>query len=388
MISLSKWGSVPGQLRAAAAAGGRYVRRAVVEPGLERDDLLLNGKCVVAAMVAWVLARYLLPPTVSTFAPFTALVALQATVYRSARDCIQYLLAMAAGTTLAATLAATVGVHGWSFGLLTLLGLWAGRVRRLGQQGAQVAIVGFFAFSSGQGRIDYVGYLAAAVTIGALCGLGAQLVLAPARHTGHRRQAVAHLCTGMSRRISALADTLDDTLDASEPDGERVRQWHRDWRKLYADCRDIQNSIDAEVENGRLNPRRGAADLNDALARAREVADMGERSLDHLRSMTRAVDHALDTGEIERLPGSFRPGFSSALRAAAQAIEELGRADRTDIDRLECLIGEAETELDRVQHEAASAAPQAQTLRGALLTDAGRLLTELRAGQRALASAS
>ncbi|MER7124073.1 aromatic acid exporter family protein [Streptomyces goshikiensis] len=371
-------------MRTAAAARGRYVRRAVAEPGLERDDLLLNGKCVVAAMVAWVLARYLLPPIVSTFAPFTALVALQATVYRSARDCTQYLLAMAAGTTLAATLAATVGIHGWSFGLLTLLGLWAGRARRLGQQGTQVTIVGFFAFSSGQGRIDYVGYLAAAVTIGALCGLGAQLVLAPARHTGHRRQAVAHLCTGMSQRISALADTLD----SSEPDGERVRQWHRDWRRLSADCRDIQNSIDAEVENGRLNPRRGAADVNDALARAREVADMGERSLDHLRSMTRAVDHALDTGEIDRLPGSFRPGFSSALRAAAQAIEELGRAERTDIDRLECLIGEAEAALDRVQHEAASAAPQAQTLRGALLTDAGRLLAELRAGQRALAPAS
>ncbi|MFD9415731.1 aromatic acid exporter family protein [Streptomyces goshikiensis] len=360
------------------------MRRAIAEPGRERDDLLLNAKCVVAAMVAWVLARYLLPPTVSTFAPFTALVALQATVYRSARDCVQYLLAMAAGTTLAATLAATVGIHGWSFGLLTLLGLWAGRVRRLGQQGAQVAIVGFFAFSSGQGRVDYVGYLAAAVAIGALCGLGAHLVLAPARHTNHRRQAVAHLCTGMSRRISALADTLE----ASEPDGERVRQWRRDWRSLSADCRDIQDSIDTEVENGRLNPRRGAADVNDGLARAREVADMGERSLDHLRSMTRAVDHALDTGEIDRLPGSFRPGFSSALRAASQAMEELGREDRTDIDRLECLIGEAEAELDRVQHEAASAAPQAQTLRGALLTDAGRLLAELRAGQHALAPAS
>ncbi|MFE4257257.1 aromatic acid exporter family protein [Streptomyces sp. NPDC056883] len=365
-------------------ARGRYVRRAVAAPGRERDDLLLNAKCVVAAMAAWVLARYLLPPTVSTFAPFTALVALQATVYRSARDCTQYLLAMVVGATLAAMLAATVGIHGWSFGLLTLLGLWAGRVRRLGKQGAQVAIVGFFAFSSGQGRIDYVGYLAAAVAIGALCGLGAHLVLAPARHTGHRRQAVARLCTDMSRRVSALADTLE----ASEPDGARVRQWRRDWRSLSADCRNIQDSIDREVENGRLNPRQGAADADGALARAREVADTGERSLDHLRSMTRAVDHALGTGEIDRLPGSFRAGFGSVLRAAAQAVEELGRADRTDIDRLECLIGEAEAELDRVQNETASAAPRAQTLWGALLTDAGRLLAELRTGQRALAPAS
>ncbi|WP_237296956.1 aromatic acid exporter family protein [Streptomyces sp. 3211] len=370
-------------MRTAAAASGRYLRRAVAEPGRERDDLLLNAKCVVAAMVAWVLARYLLPPTVSTFAPFTALVALQATVYRSARDCAQYLLAMAAGTTLAATLAATVGIHGWSFGLLTLLGLWAGRVKHLGQQGAQVTIVGFFAFSAGQGRIDYVGHLAAAVTIGALCGLGAHLVLAPARHTGHRRQAVAHLCTGISRRISDLADTLE----SSEPDGERVRQWRRDWRSLAADCRSIQDSIDTEAENGRLNPRRSAADVSgNALARAREVADMAERSLDHMRSMTRAVDHALD-GEIGRLPASFRPGFSAALRTAARAMEELGRADHTDTERLDGLIDEAEAELDRVQNESASTALRAQTLRGTLLTDAGRLLAELRSGQRALAPA-
>ncbi|WP_329403049.1 hypothetical protein OG523_02060 [Streptomyces virginiae] len=52
---------------------------------------------------AWVLARYLLPPPVSTFAPFIALVALQVTVYRSVRDCLQYVPALAAGATLAAS---------------------------------------------------------------------------------------------------------------------------------------------------------------------------------------------------------------------------------------------------------------------------------------------
>ncbi|WP_373297522.1 hypothetical protein [Streptomyces nojiriensis] len=52
-------------------------------------------------MAAWVLARYLLSPSVATFAPFTALVSLQATVYRSVRDCLQYVLAMTAGATLA-----------------------------------------------------------------------------------------------------------------------------------------------------------------------------------------------------------------------------------------------------------------------------------------------
>ncbi|MER5730770.1 aromatic acid exporter family protein [Streptomyces sp. NPDC002138] len=175
-----------------------YLRRAVRRAGSERGEVLLGAKTVIAAMAAWVLARYLLPPAVSTFAPFTALVALRATVYRSVLDCLQYVLAMAVGATLAATLAAVAGIHGWTFGLLTLLALCVGRIRRFGQQGIQVAIVGFFAFSSGQGQIDYIGHLIASVGIGALCGLTAHLVLAPACHTGHRQQAVTDLYTTMA----------------------------------------------------------------------------------------------------------------------------------------------------------------------------------------------
>ncbi|MFI1279833.1 aromatic acid exporter family protein [Streptomyces sp. NPDC020858] len=149
---MPKWSSAPRRAKCALVHAAAYAWCGVRKPGSERDDLLLGAKTVVAAMGAWTLARYLLSPAVATFAPFTAMVALQATLYRSLRDCAQYALAMSVGATLAATLAATAGIHGWTFGLLTLAALWLGRVRRLGQQGTQVAIVGFFAFSSGQGR--------------------------------------------------------------------------------------------------------------------------------------------------------------------------------------------------------------------------------------------
>ncbi|MFE4211020.1 hypothetical protein ACFRSX_37225 [Streptomyces goshikiensis] len=51
--------------------------------------------------------------------------------------------------------------------VLTLTALCLGGIERFGQQGTQVAVIGFFAFSSGQGRIDYIGYLTASVTVGA-----------------------------------------------------------------------------------------------------------------------------------------------------------------------------------------------------------------------------
>ncbi|AKL64362.1 MULTISPECIES: aromatic acid exporter family protein [Streptomyces] len=319
-------------------------------------------------MAAWVLARYLLPPAVSTFAPFTALVALQATVYRSVRDCLQYVLAMAAGATLAATLAAVAGVHGWTFG-----------------QGPQVAIVGFFAFSSGQGQIDYIGHLITSVGIGALCGLAAHLALAPARHTGHRQQAVTDLYTTMAQRINDLADTLE----ANDPDRSHLRQWRRDWHRLSAECERIRHTIDAEIENGRMNPRRTSSGSGEALPRAGEAITVAERSMDHLRSMTRTLDYALDSGELGNLPAALRPRFSAVLRAVAATTEEIGRASHTDPDLLGAKIDDATAELDRVQQQERTtleASPAVHALQGTLLTDAGRLLVDLRSGLRGLAS--
>ncbi|MFD3808694.1 aromatic acid exporter family protein [Streptomyces sp. NPDC058611] len=352
------------------------------EPGSERDDVLLGAKTVVAATAAWLLARYLLPPTVSTFAPFTALVALQATVYRSVRDCLQYVLAMATGAALAATLAAVAGIHGWTFGLLTLVALCVGRMRGFGQQGTQVAVVGFFAFSSGQGRIDYIGHLVASVVIGALCGLAAHLVLAPARHTHHRQRAVADLYTAMARRL----DDLADTLEATDPDREHLRHWRGDWRKLSGECERIRHTIEAEIENSRMNPRHIVSDRDRALPRAREALALAERVMDHLRSLTRTLDHALGSGELDSLPSSFRARFSAVLRASASAMEEIGRKSPSDPVLLDAKFDEMAAELDRVQRyerTVSEASPALHALQGTLLTDAGRLLADLRSGRPA-----
>ncbi|KPH97063.1 protein of unknown function DUF939 [Actinobacteria bacterium OV450] len=364
-----------------------YLRRAARGAGAERDEVLLGAKTVVAAMAAWVLARHLLPPSVSTFAPFTALVALQATVYRSVRVCVQYVLAMAAGATLAASLAASAGVHGWTFGFLTLVALCIGRIRRFGQQGTQVAVVGFFAFSSGQGQIAYIGHLVASVGIGALCGLAAHLVLAPARHTHRRQQAVTGLYTTMAQRL----DDLADTLEAGDPDRDHLRQWRRDWHGLSAECERIRHAIDTEIENGRMNPRRTVGGAGEALPRAREAVTVAERGMDHLRSMTRTVDYALDSGELGNLPATFRTRFSAVLRAVATALEEIGQASPTDADRLDAQIDGAAADLERVQRRertSPGASPAVHAVQGTLLTDAGRLLVDLRSGWQSVAGTS
>ncbi|WP_354384172.1 aromatic acid exporter family protein [Streptomyces sp. PvR034] len=332
---------------------------------------------MLAATVAWVLARYLLPHTVSTFAPFTALVALQATVYRSLRDCAQYLTAMTAGAALAASLAAVAGIHGWVFGLLTLLALAVGRFRPLGAHGTQVAIVGFFAYSSGLGRIDYIGHLTASVALGAACGIAAHLGLAPARHTVYQQEAVAVLFGGIEGRMAELADAFE----ADAPDADRVHRLRSEWRHLSSDADRIRDSIGTEIENSRLNPRPSIEDSGNALIRARAALDVAERCQDHLRSATRSLDHAISNGELPTLVDPFRSAYAELLRKAGTAVHHIGRLERTDPRQLDEVLDQAAGELERAREQArnvTSSHPKASTLQGTLLTDAGRLLDELR----------
>ncbi|MEE1816106.1 aromatic acid exporter family protein [Streptomyces sp. SP18ES09] len=371
------WGKLWTSVRTPAAEAVGFVQRGLRYAGSERDDLVLGLKTVLAATAAWVLARWLLPPTVSTFAPFTALVALQATVYRSLRDCAQYMGAMAAGAALAASLAAAAGIHGWSFALLTLLALAVGRFRPLGAHGTQVAIVGFFAYSSGQGQIGYVGHLVASVVLGAVCGIAAHLLFAPARHTLHRQEAV----TGLITRIEERVDDLADTFEALEPDADEVHELREAWRQLSSEADRIRSAIDDERENSRLNPRPSIEDSASALIRARAALDIAQRCQDHLRSVSRSLDHAVSGGDVLSLSASFRCAYATLLRASATALHHIGRQDHTDRREFDTALEQAVSELEqaRLQILVERDGPSGQTaLQGTLLTDAGRLLEELR----------
>jgi hypothetical protein len=77
-------------IRRRAADARTYAARAVRHPGRERDTVLLRVKSVAAIVAAWSLASWLLPRSVTTFAPFTTLLALQGTVYRTVWQSLRY----------------------------------------------------------------------------------------------------------------------------------------------------------------------------------------------------------------------------------------------------------------------------------------------------------
>ncbi|MFF7177312.1 aromatic acid exporter family protein [Streptomyces sp. NPDC008121] len=280
------------------------MRDAVRGPGEARDRLLLLAKGAAAATAAWCLASWLLPVNVTAFAPFTALLALQSTVYRSLWDSVQYLGAMAIGTAVAAGFGSTVGVHAWTLAVLVFIALLVARLDLLGGQRGQVPVVALFAFVGGGGRLDYIGPLVTSAAIGVCCGLAAHFAIAPSPHTDTARRRVADLAAHTADLLRDLARTA-----AGETEDEDVRQdWPHRCEELVARAAHARTALEKEQENTRLNPRRPWNSAQASLLRCHEAVSMIERIGTYVRSIARALAYERQTSAPA---GRERPAGSS-----------------------------------------------------------------------------
>lgn len=154
----------------------QWWRRAWGSAGHERDTLLLTGKSALAATVAWVISYDLLQAQSPAFAPFSAVLIMQVTVYRSLLQSLRYVGAVVSGVAVQAALGFLVGPDLLTFVLVALVALVIGRWPALGSQGSQVVTAAFFAFStyisatSNLDKITQLGQIILLVLIG--CGVG------------------------------------------------------------------------------------------------------------------------------------------------------------------------------------------------------------------------
>ncbi|MEV4946379.1 aromatic acid exporter family protein [Streptomyces sp. NPDC053755] len=378
-----------GRRRRSACA---FVKDAVRGPGEARDGALLLAKGTAAATVAWCLASWLLPAGVTAFAPFTALLALQSTVYRSLWDSAQYLGAMAIGTAVAAGFGSTVGVHAWTLGVLVFIALLVSRLDLLGGQAAQVPVVALFAFAGGGGRIDYIGHLVSSAVIGVCCGLAAQFAIAPSPHTDTARRRVSDLAAHTRTLLRDLARTV--TGEASDEDGGR--DWAHRCEELAGRAAHARGALDRERENTRLNPRRPWSSAEAALLRCHETISVVERVGTYVRSIARALAYESQTQDPSREPGSpapsrtsgasvsadFRASYAGLLHATVAALECLDPPHGPDDpDRLRRHVEDAERRHEETRAMARAGHldhPGEWPVHGTALVEAARVIEEIR----------
>lgn len=370
------------------------VQRAFGHAGPDRDVLLLILKSVIAATVAWVIANNLLGATSATFAPFTALLMVQATISQSLDQSARYAGAMVFGVVLAGLLTPLLGAATVTFSVLMLVALVLGRWRKLGQQGPQVAVAALFAYFSFTHSDAPASSFLQLVSIAGLvllgCGLGVltNIVIAPPmryRSAQHGISALAHsLCDLITDAANALAEGVPDQEQADS-------LLHRANRfpELVAQTR---SAVEHAAESGRFNPRRLFLRRAASFEGHRAIIDAMERATEQLRSAMRGLTYASSASvPQQRTHEQFLATYSKVLTETAEAarvIGDLHSAEDTErANELQAAVersGSAYSELAEQTDDQQLDSPGEWPVYGALQTDAHRLVEEFLQAHRKL----
>ncbi|MET9762679.1 aromatic acid exporter family protein [Streptomyces sp. NPDC006372] len=380
-----------GAQRSQAASQGRLARvRQWLEragsDGHERHTLALIGKSTLAAAVSWVIAHDVMAAQSPAFAPFSAVLIMQVTVYQSLVQALRYVGAVAVGVGLQGVLGLLAGPHLLTFVLVTLAALAIGRWRPLGSQGSQVATAAFFAFStyvaatSEAQRWSQLGQIIVLVLIG--CGIGVAvntLVLPPLRY----RSAEYGIHT-LAHTLSDLVGDMYPALREGKLEKERTRQWRRRASHLAPIVQQAQSSVHTAWESTLYNPRRFRRRHRHRTSfdGYQAVVDALERVSNQVASMTRSLDqwHAEGTSQDYL---DFARSYGDFLASLAHVAELLSQIDEEQLQdqvrRLCQAAAEAQQCRDQLEEEArASSLPLSDPAEpyGILMAEAIRLTDE------------
>ncbi|MFD6281048.1 aromatic acid exporter family protein [Streptomyces sp. NPDC060209] len=368
------------------AAVAQWWRHAFSYSGDERDTLLVIAKSTLAAGLAWLIAYDVLGARSPAFAPFSAVLIMQVTVYRSVIQSLRYVGAVVAGVLVQAALGFLAGPDLLTFVLVALIALTIGRWHVLGVQGPQVATAAFFAFatytsaSGDSQRLRALGEIVLLVLIGCAIGTAVNVLVAPPL----RYRSAEYGIRSLAHTLHDLLADMHPVLAEGVPDQDTTGGWRSRAARTGEMIGQARSGLQTAKESALLNPRR-------LLRRYRghpgfqgyeSVLGALERTLYQVAALTRGLDRSREEDEARR---PFLRRYAAFLESVSAVAEVLTTLDETTLlpqaKRLERLTDEAEARRDEVVEETrrlslSLADPSAPY--GILVTEATRLLEEFR----------
>ncbi|POX37453.1 hypothetical protein C3486_28370 [Streptomyces sp. Ru73] len=368
--------------------------RAVGTPGHERYTVLLVAKSTLAATVCWVISYNLLQARSPAFAPFSAVLIMQVTVYQSLVQSLRYVGAVTAGVAVQAALGFLAGPDVLTFVLVAAIALTIGRWPALGAQRTQVATAAFFAFSTYSAattnteKITQLGQIILLVLIGCVVGVLVNLAVFPPMRYRSAEYGVRSLAHALCDLVSDVYPALRDG-DLSR---ERTEQWRSRGERAETLIAQARSGLHTARESMYYNPRRllrryrGAGGFQEYAS----VMEALERTLYQMASLTRSLDRWREDREEEARKGDGRDDrgafllsyarFLESVSALTSVLAELEEESLADQARELCrLADEAERYRDEVADEAErQGLPLTDPQRpfGVLVIEATRLMEE------------
>ena len=382
---------------AEAAAGPRRTRAAsararvrqwfarATRGGDGRHALALIAKSTLAATASWTVAHDVMAAQSPAFAPFSAILIMQVTVYRSVLQALRYVGAVVLGVGLQGLVGALAGPSLVTFVLVASAALAIGRWRPLGSQGSQVATAALFAFSTyvaattDSERWSGIGEIIVLVFIGCGTGLLVNLMFPPMRY-----RSAEHGIHTLARSLYELLGDIYPALREGKLEGESTRRWRQHASRLGPVAQQAQSSVYTAWESILYNPRRlrHRHRHQSSFQNYQALVDALERVCDQVASMARSLDQWRDADGSRGHLGFLR-AYGDFTASLARIAELLGQIDEDRLQDQAQELSEATAEAqrchDRLREDAqAGSVPLSDPSQpyGILLAEAARLMDE------------
>lgn len=300
------------------------------------------AKAVLAGTVAWWLSRDVLASQMPFLAPWTALLTVQLTVYRSVSHGLQTLVASILGVALSFVIGVGLGVSVGTFALALAVGMLVALVPWIRDEGIAIATTAIFVLGAGFGEqqpllLDRIVEIALGVGVGVVVNL---LIVPPLRE----KQASRYVDSINRRMGGVLVDMADEFATAW--DMERADAWVEETRAMSEELGGAWQMVRFARESERGNPRtrratgrsrrgQGATADHAEEASYEDILARVEEGISHLRHLSRTLrEGAYADGEWD---DRFRERWVAVARDAGRAIADPDAEVEPIADRLSAL---------------------------------------------------
>jgi uncharacterized membrane protein YgaE (UPF0421/DUF939 family) len=291
---------------------GEDARRRVRDP-VAWTDLIQLVKTVVAAVLAWILATRVFDLPQPFLAPWSALLVVHATVYRTFSRGLRQVAAAVLGVLVAWLVGNSLGLDPLAVGVLLLIGLLLGRLSWFEDEPTTIAATALIVLTTGFSTRDQMLVTRLFDTsIGIVVGLLVNLVVWPPLRDYSAARAIDRIDDGVGALLETMARQIRERGTS-----EQVDAWVRGTRDLDREIEDAWALLRQARESSRLNPRRAARGLRQAEV-YEQVLDDNEQAVAELRSMARTVGHSIE--EVNDWEPAFRDRWLELVAEAGSAI--------------------------------------------------------------------
>jgi uncharacterized membrane protein YgaE (UPF0421/DUF939 family) len=298
-------------------------------------DLIQLVKTVVAAVAAWILATDVFQLPQAFLAPWSALLVVHATVYRTFSRGARQVVSAVLGVLLAWFVGNTAGLTPTAVGVVLVIGLLLGSIRWFKDDTTTIAATGLIVLTTGFATDDLVLISRLFDTaIGVVVGLLVNLAVWPPLRDYSAARAIDRIDDGIGELLETMASQLVDR--GSE---EQVDEWVKRTRDLEAEIDEAWALLRQARESSRLNPRRAAKGLRKSEI-YEQILNDNEQAVAEVRSMARTVGHSIE--DVNEWEPVFRDRWLSLLREAGTAI---AAPDATRVTQVRAYLNELADDL-------------------------------------------